>query len=120
MSIDFWSFVKPSEAVIFELSVREKQHERNEKSMKKAKLKVEELRPEYKLSDFKSKGIRGKYLKSYREGTNLVLLDTDVASAFPTDKSVNDALRVVMSAAAPIRRRTTRSARARVKATSTG
>jgi len=88
--------------------------------MKKARLKVEELRPEYTLSDFKSKGVRGKYLKSYREGTNLVLLDTDVASVFPTDKSVNDALRVVMSAAAPIRRRTTRSTRTRAKAARAG
>ena len=47
-------------------------------------MKVEELRAEYKLSDFKKgKGVRGKYLKSYRKGTSLVLLDTDVASAFP-------------------------------------
>ena len=83
--------------------------------MKKAKAHADELRPEYKLSDFKSKGVRGKYLNSYRAGTNLALLDTDVASVFPTDKAVNDALRVVMNAAAPVRRRTARTTRARAR-----
>jgi hypothetical protein len=40
-----------------------------------------------------SKGIRGKYAKKYRAGTNLVLLDPDVAKVFKTPKSVNQALR---------------------------
>ncbi len=88
--------------------------------MKKAKAHADELRPEYKLCDFKSKGVRGKYLKSYRAGTNLALLDTDVASVFRTDKAVNDALRVVMKAAAPMRRRTLRSTRTRAKAARAG
>jgi hypothetical protein len=88
--------------------------------MKKAKAHTDELRSEYTLSDFKSKGVRGKYLKSYRAGTNLALLDTDVAPVFPTDKAVNDALRVVMNAAAPVRRRTTRSARTRARAARAG
>ena len=39
----------------------------------------EELRPEY---DF-SAGVRGKYAKQFAAGTNLVLLDVDVARAFP-------------------------------------
>ena len=67
--------------------------------MKKAKTPADELRPEYKLSDFKGKGVRGKYLKSYRAGTNLTLLDTEVASVFPTDKAVNDALGSLMNVA---------------------
>jgi len=50
------------------------------------------MRAEYKLSDFKAKGVRGKHFKRYRAGTNLVLLTPDVARAFPTDKAVNDAL----------------------------
>ena len=88
--------------------------------MKKAKMHAEGLRPEYKLSDFKSKGVRGKYLKSYRGGSNLVLLDTDVAAVFPTDKAVNDALRVVMKAVAPMRRRNLGSTRARAKSVRAG
>ena len=60
--------------------------------MKKARNTANDLRAEYKLSDFKAKGVRGKHLKRYRAGTNLVLLTPEVARAFPTDKSVNDAL----------------------------
>jgi len=40
-----------------------------------------------------SKGVRGKYAKQYAEGTNVILLDPDVAKAFPTSESVNEALR---------------------------
>ena len=44
-----------------------------------------------------SKGERGKYAKQYREGVNLVLLDPEVAKAFPTAEAVNAALRKIMS-----------------------
>jgi hypothetical protein len=47
------------------------------------------MRKEY---DF-SKGTRGKYVKRYKEGTNIVLLDPDVARVFKTPSSVNQALR---------------------------
>ena len=47
------------------------------------------MRKEY---DF-SKGVRGKYAKKYKEGTNIVLLDPDVAKVFKTTTSVNQALR---------------------------
>lgn len=40
-----------------------------------------------------SKGVRGKYAKRYAEGTNVVLLDPDVAEFFPDHDTVNDALR---------------------------
>ena len=40
-----------------------------------------------------SKGVRGKYAKRYAEGTNVVLIDPDVAEFFPDHDSVNDALR---------------------------
>ena len=39
-----------------------------------------------------SKGVRGKYAKQYAEGTNVILLDPDVAKEFPTSESVNKAL----------------------------
>jgi hypothetical protein len=58
----------------------------------------DELRPEYDFNDIKG-GIRGKYVERYREGTNLVLLDPDVAEAFPTSEAVNDALRLLMQIA---------------------
>lgn len=43
-----------------------------------------------------SKGTRGKYAKRYADGTNVVLLDPEVAKAFPTSEAVNKALRKVM------------------------
>ncbi len=40
-------------------------------------------------------GSRGKYAKRYADGTNVVVLDPDVAEAFPDSESVNDALRAL-------------------------
>jgi len=57
--------------------------------------KDDELRPEYDESILKG-GVRGKYLTQYRAGTNLALLAPDVREAFPTDESVNQALRSLM------------------------
>lgn len=59
----------------------------------------DDLRPEYDLTDLKG-GVRGKYLKQYRQGTNLALLAPEVRAAFPTDEAVNHALRLAMDAAA--------------------
>ena len=58
----------------------------------------EELRPEYDFSKMNS-GVRGKYVERYRTGTNIVLLDPDVAQAFPTSDAVNEALRLLMQIA---------------------
>lgn len=58
----------------------------------------DELRPEYDFSKMAG-GVRGKYVGRYRAGTNLVLLDPDVAQAFPTDVSVNQALRLLLQIA---------------------
>jgi len=55
----------------------------------------DELRPEYDLAALLRGGVQGKYADRYREGTNLALLDPDVAGTFRTDKAVNDALRLV-------------------------
>ena len=55
----------------------------------------DELRPEYDSTVLKN-GVRGKYLAEYRSGTNLVLLDADVARAYPTAEAVNEALRRLM------------------------
>ena len=40
-----------------------------------------------------SKGIRGKYAKRYAEGTNVVVIEPDIAKFFPDHNSVNQALR---------------------------
>lgn len=56
----------------------------------------DELRPEYDLKELLKGGVRGKYAERYRAGTNLVLLEPDVAKAFPTEKAVNEALRLVL------------------------
>lgn len=58
----------------------------------------DELRPEYDFSQMQG-GVRGKYVERYRAGTNLVLLDPDVAQAFPNDAAVNEALRLLMQVA---------------------
>jgi hypothetical protein len=46
-----------------------------------------------------SKGVRGKYARAFLEGTNLVVLDPDVAEMFPTSTAVNDALRALVKIA---------------------
>ena len=43
-----------------------------------------------------SRGIRGKYAKRYTEGTNVVVIDPDVAPYFPDHDSVNSALRSLL------------------------
>ncbi len=58
----------------------------------------DEMRAEYDFSQLKGR-VRGKYVERYREGTNLILLDPDVAAAFPDAKAVNEALRLLMEVA---------------------
>ena len=52
----------------------------------------QEMRPEYPAELIKS-GIRGKYAKRYREGTNLVPIDPELNKLFPNAEAVNRALR---------------------------
>jgi hypothetical protein len=54
--------------------------------------KADDIRPEY---DF-SKGRRGRHAAAYAQGTNLRLLDPEVAVAFKDSESVNEALRNVL------------------------
>ncbi len=64
---------------------------------KKSKNEMDdELRPEYDMRKLLKGGVRGKYARRYREGTNLVLLEPDVAKAFPSEEAVNEALRLVI------------------------
>ncbi len=79
----------------------------------------DDLRPEYKF-DY-AKAVRGKYYKRIlKEGANVVVLEPDVAKAFPNSAAVNDALRVVLKAGQAARRLTTRSTRTRAKSARAG
>lgn len=61
--------------------------------MKKAKQTgKEELRSEYKKSDFSEPLVRGKYAKRLSEASNVIVLRPEVAQAFPNEQAVNDAL----------------------------
>ena len=61
-----------------------------------------DMLPEYDFASMKG-GIRGKYVTRFRAGTNLVLLDPDLAEAFPTDAAVNQALRAILSMTRAVR-----------------
>jgi len=63
----------------------------------------DDLRPEYDFTSMKG-GVRGKYAKRFREGTNIVLLDPEMAEAFPTEDAVNEALRGVLNTTRAVRR----------------
>jgi hypothetical protein len=65
------------------------------KSMKKdKKVPADELRSEYKRSDFGA-FVRGKYVERLREKSNVVVLDPESAALFPNGASVNAALRAL-------------------------
>jgi len=58
-------------------------------------IEASDMRPEYDFSG----GVRGKHYEAYREGTNVVLLDSDVARVFRDSTSVNRALRLLLDLA---------------------
>lgn len=66
----------------------------NEEPMSQQTSKSEEDDiPEMDLSG----GVRGKYYEAYRKGTNVVLLEPDVATVFRDSAAVNQALRQFLS-----------------------
>jgi hypothetical protein len=48
-------------------------------------------------------GVRGKYIGRLRKGSNLVLLDPEIAAAFPSAEAVNEALRGVLNTTRAVR-----------------
>ena len=92
-----------------------------------AKSMKNDLRPEYDLTKLKG-GVRGKFYQRARGGTNLVLVEPELAKVFPDAASVNRALRVLRDAAGartvlagrshrgPVRRRRTAARRKRTAA----
>ena len=79
----------------------------------------DDMRSEYNF-DY-SKAVRGKYYKrTLKEGTNVVVLEPDVAKAFPSSAAVNDALRVLLKAGQAAQRLTTLPTRTRAKSVRAG
>lgn len=74
------------------------------------------LRREYNLEDLKG-AVRGKYYQRALAGTNLVLLEPDVARAFPDSDSVNRALRLLRDVATKSAGRTRKATNGRRGAT---
>lgn len=92
-----------SVATIRESSTLDSPPVENGRSMKKATKSTrakkvsrrnggDEMRSEYDFSG----GVRGKYAKRYAEGTNLILLEPDLAAEFPDSRSVSRALRAYL------------------------
>lgn len=70
----------------------------------------DDVRTEYRREDL-GKGVRGKYYKRFTKGTNLVLLEDEVAKAFPTAQAVNEALSALLQLTNQTVRLTARSTR---------
>jgi hypothetical protein len=62
-----------------------------------------DVRPEYDFATMVG-GVRAKHYAEYRKGTNVVLLEPDVAEAFPTEDAVNEALRGILTTTRAVRR----------------
>lgn len=60
--------------------------------------KADELRSEYKRSDL-GEIVRGKYANQIKTQSNVVVLESDIAEAFPNDEAVNKALRYLLEVA---------------------
>jgi hypothetical protein len=71
----------------------------------------EELRAEYKRSDFPGGLVRGKYAKRLREASNIVVLRPEVARVFPNEEAVNNALLSLIELAKKTTRPTKRATR---------
>jgi hypothetical protein len=63
---------------------------------------TDDLRPEYDFASMKG-GVRGKYLRRMHEGTKIVLIEPDVAEAFPTEAVVHEALRGILNTTHAVR-----------------
>ena len=82
----WWSSTQNGETA-YESSAPERQH-----GMKKASTKmVDQDIPELKRDEL-GKGVRGKYLKQFMQGSNVVVLRPEIQKAFPTSEAVNKAL----------------------------
>jgi len=68
-----------------------------------------ELRVEYKRSDFPGGLVRGKYAMRMKESSNIIVLKPEVAQVFPNEEAVNNALLSLIDLAQKTTRSTKRS-----------
>ena len=61
----------------------------------------DDLRPEYPAELIRS-GIRGKYARRFKDGSNVVVIDPDLSDAFPNSEAVNEALRDYLASQEPV------------------
>jgi hypothetical protein len=81
------------------------QHHGNENFMRKTERNHNrEIRREYDFANMQG-GVRGKYVRRFREQTNVVVLEPNIAEAFPNEEAVNQALRGVLDTARAVRSR---------------
>jgi len=62
----------------------------------------DDLKPEYDFASMKG-GVRGKYAARLRKGSHLLLLEPEVAAAFPSAEAVNEALRGILNTTKAVR-----------------
>ena len=93
----------PKPRISFESSAPEPPQRRERTFSKKANpTPSDEMRPEYDFASMKG-GVRGKYAGRAREGTKIVLIQPEVADAFPTERAVNEALKGVLNTTRAVR-----------------
>ena len=98
-----WSWRTWSETIQSASSAPGEQPDARENSMSKANRRDDDdMRPEYNFASMKG-GVRGKYVARLRKGSNLALLEPEVAAAFPSDDAVNEALRGVLNTTRAVR-----------------
>jgi len=71
--------------------------------MSKRRETEDELKPEYDFASMKG-GVRGKYVSRLRKGSNIVVLEPEIAAAFPSEAAVNEALRGVLNTTRAVRK----------------
>ena len=69
---------------------------------KTTRVLIDDMRPEYDFASMKG-GVRGKYARRVRQGTNIVLIKPEVADAFPTEEAVNEALKGMLNTTRAVR-----------------
>jgi uncharacterized DUF497 family protein len=93
IKVEFWLSSTPNAAIISASSVRGSRAATKENTMKKPSAKSAEknMQPEYDFAN----GVRGKHFRRYQRGTNVVVLEPDVARIFSNAETVNHSLRAL-------------------------
>jgi len=107
--------------ILFVSLAHAKRVKERRKYMKKvSQTDKDELRAEYKRSDFPDGFVRGKYASRIRESSNIVVLNPEVAEAFPNEEAVNSAFQSLIKLAQKTTRPKKRSTADRTKGRNAG